>query len=1111
MTRGHEAHEPIAVGPGLAGSLLHVGRLGPLAVNPLPVQPAKIHRPLLRDDILSRERLNGWLERACRGRIALVVGDTGFGKTTFLADWSRGTQRRTSWYRLEPDDRDWLTFIRHLVAGGRELDPGFAPETYRLLVALGPGGPTQAEIVASLAGEMAAFGAANADGFSVILDDYQVIDTSDETDPIVRVLIEHTGPGFSLVIASRTAPRLPAGRLRARGAITRIDGENLCFDVPETDRLFREAYDLPLDPDVVTDLVARTEGWAALLSLVRTNLEERADPDPRALVAQLSATRGDLYDFLAEELLGQVPVDLAEFLLVVSLLEDVTEDAAAVLLRSSEGIATRLRDAVELGLLQGRMGNAPLRFAPLVRKFLRARFEEAKGKARVDELHLSVARHFDGQNWRSAATHFRLGGSQAEAVRVIEDSIDQVLGTGEYRAAADLLADMTEDAAVAAVLRSRLLLQLGGSSEALGAAREAVQMAQGAGGECLKLALLNAAAIATGTHRHDAAVELAKRAASAATNSLDRLMAEAQLAVLGMGDTGSLPALVLLLERLLSIHERHEQKHYQAITCLNLAQVLIWLDRPQEAARVADRAEALLSESSRGYEGVTALLTQAQARAHLGSWQEAELRLDRALDSEHPEGRAEAVFEAGAIAAWFGPPALSSQLLARVRRDSLPADWELHWRALDLWNEADPTRRNELLADLQMDPPPSFETGAAFRWHLTKARSYLQAGDWPSLRRSISAARDVGIAQSSPVQHRLAALLESLSPDGGDLSTLLSNSREEDDALVGIFAAEVTERLDTLTPDAFRIVLRSALRAPVRWRPPLRIAVTGPGGLSGARAATLLELIGEASDIALLRTYSRQHKRSGAAWGDDLTMRLAPRIWIEDLGPISLRVGDRVIDGRSVRRKALGLLVFLASQQRGSATPDQMIDSLWPDLDPEAAQNSMHQTIYFLRRVLEPAYRAGVSPEYLHFDSDVVWLDPGLVSCRSWRCRDLLRRRVESQSAVEELLTAYAGRFAQDFIYEEWSSSYRDGLHAQYLSIVERAVSGAIGHSDIGWRLWVGQQALRVDPDADAIEALVIRLYRALGANAAAAEQYAHYATTLRDQLGVEPPPLDSI
>ncbi len=96
-------------------------------------------------------------------------------------------------------------------------------------------------------------------------------------------------------------------------------------------------------------------------------------------------------------------------------------------------------------------------------------------------------------------------------------------------------------------------------------------------------------------------------------------------------------------------------------------------------------------------------------------------------------------------------------------------------------------------------------------------------------------------------------------------------------------------------------------------------------------------------------------------------------------------------------------------------------------------------------------------------------------------------------------------------MYEEWAASYRDRLHARFLSVVEQAVRGSTIEGEARWRLWVGQQALMVDPDADTIEAQVIGLYRAVDANAAAREQYSHYASAMRDQLGIEPPALEDL
>ena len=88
---GHEGHARVGVGPGLPGAMLLGSRAGLLGMNPFPIVGARIHPPLLRADTLSRERLNAWLDEAATGRVALVVAEAGFGKTTFLGDWARNS------------------------------------------------------------------------------------------------------------------------------------------------------------------------------------------------------------------------------------------------------------------------------------------------------------------------------------------------------------------------------------------------------------------------------------------------------------------------------------------------------------------------------------------------------------------------------------------------------------------------------------------------------------------------------------------------------------------------------------------------------------------------------------------------------------------------------------------------------------------------------------------------------------------------------------------------------------------------------------------------------------------------------------------------------------
>jgi len=135
------------------------------------------------------------------------------------------------------------------------------------------------------------------------------------------------------------------------------------------------------------------------------------------------------------------------------------------------------------------------------------------------------------------------------------------------------------------------------------------------------------------------------------------------------------------------------------------------------------------------------------------------------------------------------------------------------------------------------------------------------------------------------------------------------------------------------------------------------------------------------------------------------------------------------------------------------------------------------------------------------------------VSSASAKCLATIRSIIgePSPDAVENLSAAYRGRFALDFEYEDWAGSFRDSLHASYLQVVERALTLDLssGHYDRGIR--VARRALEVDPSAESVEISLLRLYRASGAHAAAAEQYARYATRLRDDLEIEPPTLDAL
>jgi DNA-binding SARP family transcriptional activator len=230
---------------------------------------------------------------------------------------------------------------------------------------------------------------------------------------------------------------------------------------------------------------------------------------------------------------------------------------------------------------------------------------------------------------------------------------------------------------------------------------------------------------------------------------------------------------------------------------------------------------------------------------------------------------------------------------------------------------------------------------------------------------------------------------------------------------------------------------------------------------------------------------------------------------VEDLGRVRIGVGTRVLDGSDIRRKVLALLCYLLTRPRFAATREEAVENLWPDQEPTAALNSLNQTVYFLRRVFEPDYREDLSPGYVMQDGEMVWLDSDLIGARSRRCLDLIAAMPAEPHPEEAvgLATEYGGRFALDFAYEDWATSYRDSLHAAYLRVIELSVRNGMDSGQYLHGTYLAERASEVDPEAEEIQLALVQLYRMAGAHAAAAEKYGQYASAMRN-LGLDPVPL---
>jgi LuxR family maltose regulon positive regulatory protein len=316
---------------------------------------SRLGPPRLPSDLVSRPRLLRRLDEWA-GMLCLVAAPTGFGKTTLLAEWAKGTRRAgVAWLSID--------------------EAAAAPSVFWAHVAAALGG-TAVEDESTLAGAIAL--AERSASPALVLDGYERIAGSPAEAELWRFVAER--PPLQLVVAGRGEPSAPLAGARARGEVLELRTADLRLDREEALQLVGGR------PGV--ELVDACAGWPAALRLALSA------PSARGWEEQL-------LDFVTEEVLRR-PDDRA-FLLHTAVLEELSPSVCDAVLES-DGSATMLADLERRHLLVERSGDdGRYRLEPAARRVLATELERSD-RPLASRLH------------RRAAAAERAAGREEEAV-----------------------------------------------------------------------------------------------------------------------------------------------------------------------------------------------------------------------------------------------------------------------------------------------------------------------------------------------------------------------------------------------------------------------------------------------------------------------------------------------------------------------------------------------------------------------------------------------------------------------------------------------------------------------------------------------------------------------
>jgi DNA-binding SARP family transcriptional activator len=269
------------------------------------VVPAKIRVP--EADALPRERLESRLSALWAHRLGLVVAPAGSGKTTLLARFAASAGVPVAWYRAETWDADEDALLRHLQAAFARALPGIGGSWSSVEAA--------AETLEGWDGDRAL----------LVVDDLHALEGTPAEAAFAR-FVEYAPAWLAILAGSRIVPEINLSRLRVSGELLEIEADDLRFRLWEVEQLFRDFYGESIPPSDVATLARRTEGWAAGLQLFHLATRGKPAEERRRILGVALASGRLVREYLARNVLADLPTDLRDFLLETYVLGRLSGD-----------------------------------------------------------------------------------------------------------------------------------------------------------------------------------------------------------------------------------------------------------------------------------------------------------------------------------------------------------------------------------------------------------------------------------------------------------------------------------------------------------------------------------------------------------------------------------------------------------------------------------------------------------------------------------------------------------------------------------------------------------------------------------------------------------------
>jgi DNA-binding SARP family transcriptional activator/tetratricopeptide (TPR) repeat protein len=188
-------------------------------------------------------------------------------------------------------------------------------------------------------------------------------------------------------------------------------------------------------------------------------------------------------------------------------------------------------------------------------------------------------------------------------------------------------------------------------------------------------------------------------------------------------------------------------------------------------------------------------------------------------------------------------------------------------------------------------------------------------------------------------------------------------------------------------------------------------------------------------------------------------------------------------------RRAAELVQLLVLQPQRSLMNEQVVEALWPHLDPDAGSANLRKAAHHARQSL------GRPDAVVLRGGRVLLLPEGNVECDAARFERAADEAMESgdAQACKAAAQRYGGDLLPDSRYEPWTEAPRQRLREKFLALLRQA-------GDL-------ERLVREDPADEAAHLQLMREELAAGRRSSALRWYGHLRDHLQQAMGLRPGP----